>query len=207
MEAGPSYSKPRLCHLFLGESLCSRHHTREEIRKVEYSEMPVDRSSRCHASTMERAYCIPEFFDNSPIKLRLIRAESAAKEIHPLGSYASIFAPAFARGWPLRSVSSAVTFTFAFRYFPLAPPSVRSALVRILTTDLHCLESFPPISTILPYRGSLSRALTTHYFFLLSGRARGRKRAISTFPTIKELDQSASYTSTAISSISTVVIN
>lgn len=128
MEAGPSYSKPRLCHLFLGKSLCSRDRTREEIRKVEYSEMPVDWSSRCHASSTERVYCIPEFFDNSPIKLWLIRVESAAKEIHPVGSYASIFAPAFARDWPLQSVSTAVTFTFAFRYLPLAPPSVRSAL-------------------------------------------------------------------------------
>lgn len=57
--------------------------------------MPANPSSRCHASSTEGAYCILEFFDNSSVKLRLICAESAAKEIHPGESYAPIFAPSF----------------------------------------------------------------------------------------------------------------
>lgn len=170
----------------------------------------VNPSSRCHASSTERAYCIPEFFDNSPIKLQLIRAESAAKEIHPVKSYASIFVSVFARGWPLRSVSTVVTFTSTFRYFPLSHPrpvlpcpylNNRSTLSQVRSA--HSYRSFLPRKFI----ASFNNALFFSFVFLFLDEPEVESGAISTFPTIKELGQNASYTSTAISSISTVVIN
>jgi len=166
----------------------------------------VDSSSRCHA---RGNYCTAEFFDNSTIKFRLIRAESAAKEIHPRGKLRFDFRPGFCARLTLTVRFHRRDFHLRVSILPSrASRPNRPSLARILTTDLHCLKSVPPIPTVLSYRGSLSRALTTRYFFFFffySDKPGGRKRAISIFPTIKELSQSASYTSIAISLISTVI--
>lgn len=209
MEAGPSYSKPRLCHIFSQANLSSLavSYSRREPKSGIFwnaSESEFTLSCEFHRGGLLYSGILRQLVRKTPAYLRNPRQKKFTPEKVTL----RFSPPAFARGWPLQSVSTAVTFTTAFRYFPLAPrPMNRPSLARILTTDLHCLKSVPPIPTVLSYRGSLSRALTTRDFFLLSVRVRGRKRAISTFPTIKELSQSASCTSMAISSISTVVIN
>lgn len=68
----------------------------------------------------------------------------------------------------------------------------RPFLVRILTADLHCLKSIPAVS-VPPCREALSPGFNNVLFFssCLDERTRGRERAISTFPAIKELDRAS----------------
>lgn len=113
IKARPSYSKPRLCHIFF--QWVSLATVFGKGTETEYSDkMPT----KYEFTWVVRAgsYCILEFFDNSSVELGLIRVWSfRPKRNSPLGeSYVLIFAPTFARGWPLRSVSTAVTFTSAF---------------------------------------------------------------------------------------------
>lgn len=163
--------------------------------------MPVHQSSRCHASPMVRegllySGILRQLTHKTPAYPCGIRGK---RKFTPVQSYASIFATAFARGWPLRSVSTAATFTSAFRYFPLAPPSGgpalpcpylnnRSTLSQVRSA--HSYRSFFPRKFI----ASFNNALFFFFFCFLFERARGRKRAISTFSTIKELGLSASAT-------------
>lgn len=183
-----------------GESLYSRHRVREESHRrakyiLKYQWIRVHVVTRApRKGGLLYSGILRQLAHKIPAYPRGIRG----KRNSPRGKLRPDFRPGFCARLTL-------TVRFRCRDFHLCVfdtslsrprPMDRPTLARILTTDLHCLKFVPPIPTVLFYRGSLSRALTTRYFFcffffLLSGRVRGRKRAISTFPTIKELSQRA----------------
>lgn len=152
-----------------GESLYSRHRVREEShRGAKYSEIPVDPNSRCRASSTEGggllySGILRQLAHKIPAYPRGIRG----KRNSPRGKLRPDFRPGF---------RARLTLTVRFRCrdfhlcvfdtsLSLPRPMDRPTFARILTTDLHCLKFVPPIPTVLFYRGSLSRALTTRYFF------------------------------------------
>lgn len=74
-KAWPSYSKPRLCHIF------SRRISLGGGTETEYFEMPGESEfTSSHEFRAPGAYCIPGFFDNSSVKLRLIHVERVRRK-------------------------------------------------------------------------------------------------------------------------------
>lgn len=165
IKARPSYSKPRLCYIFFQRvSLATVFRRKTETKYSD--EMPTNPSSRSctqgllYSGILRQLVCI-----NS--RLSVYGEFSVRKKIHLGESYVPIFAPTFARGWPLRSVSTAVTFTSAFRYFFLTP-SVQwtdPSLVLILIADLHCLKFFFAHSLPRRFIVSFNSALFLFFFF------------------------------------------
>lgn len=162
IKARPSYSKPRLCHIFF--QWVSLATVFGKGTETEYSdEMPtkyeftwVVRGVLLYFGILRqlvcrtRAYPRMEFSTQEKFtsrrKLRPDFRPDLCARPDPYGPF------------PLPWLSPP-----RFRYFFLTPLD-QSSLVLILIADLHCLKLFSPI----PCRGGLSRALTACYFFFFA---------------------------------------
>lgn len=172
----------RLLSHFLPASF-SRDRISGKRSETEYSdEMPTNPE---FTWVVREAYCILGFFDNSSVKLRLIRVRSfrprrnsPRRKLHPdfrpdLRARLTLTVRFHCRDFHLR-VSVLLSYAVG--------PMDQSSLVPILIVDLHCLKFFFAHSK----RRFIASFKSLLVFSFAFGWVPGQQHAIFTFPTIKK---------------------
>lgn len=130
--------------------------------------MPGESEFTSSRKFLAGAYCIPGFFDNSSVKLRLIHMESPLQEKFTSGKVTSRFLPSiFARSsygpFPPRDLRISV-LSLPSRGSPSGKPTLPCSYLNSRSTlsQVRFAHSRPSLC-----REGLSRALTMCYFFFL----------------------------------------